>query len=233
MEIAVCDDDNLDRTLTAAQLRSCLSESGVGGGITCFTNAVELIYEIQDGKVFDIIFMDIYMDKLLGIDAARQLRAMGYSGKIVFLTATTGFAVESYDVKAAGYLIKPLSYERMVGFMNEILPDFDNEVYHIKRRSEIIGLHYNDIIFIESCNSKCLLHNEAGEKISIYKHLGDIEQELDDSRFLRCHQSYLVNMNHIVHADKSFEMVNGETVLIRQKNLKEIKRQYLDFTGTK
>lgn len=233
MEIAVCDDDSLDRNLTAAQLRRCLFENGTGGGIMCFSNAVELIYEIQDGKIFDIIFLDIYMDKLLGIDAARQLRAMGYPGKIVFLTGTSGFAVESYEVKAAGYLLKPLSYERLNAFMTEMLLDFDNEVYHIKRRSEIISLQYNDIFFIESCNSKCLLHNEAGETLCIYKRLGDIEYELNDKRFLRCHQSYLVNMNHIVHADKNFEMANGETVLIRQKSIREIKQHYLDFTGSK
>lgn len=233
MEIAVCDDDVLDRTLTASELRRCLFENGVGGGITGFSNAVELIYEIQDGKIFDMIFLDIYMDKMLGIDAARQLRSMGYAGKIVFLTGTSGFAVESYEVQAAGYLLKPLSYEKLNEFMKQILSDFEKEVYHIKRRSEIISLHYNEIVFIESCNSKCLLHNEAGERISIYKHLGDIEEELNDSRFLRCHQSYLVNMNHIVYADKSFEMANGETVLIRQKSIREIKQQYLGFIGAK
>lgn len=233
MEIAVCDDDSLDRNLTAAQLRVCLCENRKGGGISCFSNAVELIYEIQDGKTFDLIFMDIYMDKLLGIDAARQLRAMGYNGKIVFLTGTSGFAVESYEVQAAGYLLKPLNYEKLNSFMKSVLNDFDKEVYRIKRRSEIISLQYNDIVFIESCNSKCLLHNGAGEKISIYKHLSDIESELSDGRFLRCHQSYLVNMNHVVYADKNFEMSNGETVLIRQKSIREIKQRYLAFAGTK
>ncbi|MBQ3604557.1 MAG: response regulator transcription factor [Clostridia bacterium] len=233
MEIAVCDDDSLDRNLTAQQLRRCLYEKSTGGGITCFNNAVELIYEIQDGKVFDLIFMDIYMDKLLGIDAARQLRAIGYHGKIVFLTGTAAFAVESYEVQASGYLLKPVTYEKLSAFMNGILSRLSNEVYRVKRRGEIISIHYNEILFIESCNSKCLLHNEAGEVIGIYKHLSDIEQELNDSRFLRCHQSYLVNMNHIVHADKNFNMANGETVLIRQKNIREIKQQYLDFMSTK
>lgn len=230
MEIAVCDDDNLDRTLAASMLRRCLFERNTGGGIMCFSNAKELIYEIQDGKFFDLIFMDIYMDKIMGIEAARQLRASGYSGMIVFLTASAGFAVESYDVKASGYLVKPVSYEKLNSLVNDLLKDFDTELYKLKRRGEIISLHYNDIVYIESCNSKCLLHSITGEILPIYKRLCDIEDELRDKRFLRCHQSYLVNMNHIIHANKSFKLANGESVLIRQKNSKEIKQQFLEYT---
>ncbi len=230
MEIAVCDDDNLDRTLAASMLRRSLFESNTGGVIMCFPGAKELIYEIQDGKIFDLIFMDIYMDKIMGIEAARRLRAIGYSGMIVFLTASAGFAVESYDVKASGYLVKPASYEKINSLMSDILDNFDNEIYKLKRRGEILSLHYNDIVYIESSNSKCLLHSSTGETLPIYKRLCEIEDELCDKRFLRCHQSYLVNMNHIAHADKSFEMTNGETVLIRQKNIKEIKQQYLEYS---
>ncbi len=229
MEIAVCDDDVLDRTLIASMLRRCLYENSIGGGIMCFSGAQELIYEIQDGKNFDLIFMDIYMDKIMGIEAARQLRAMGWHGMIVFISASSGFAVESYDVKAGGYLLKPVSYERLTGFMAEMLCNFENDLYHIKRRSEIISLHYNDISYIESCNSKCLLHCSSGEVFTLYKRLCEIEDELRDRRFLRCHQSFLVNMNHIVRADKSFEMDSGESVLIRQKSSREIKNRYYEY----
>ncbi|MBR2956685.1 MAG: LytTR family transcriptional regulator, partial [Clostridia bacterium] len=112
---------------------------------------------------------------------------------------------------------------------NELLEDFDAEVYHLRHRGEIINIDYNNIIFVESCNSKCLLHCTSGDTHTVYKRLCDIEDELCDSRFLRCHQSYLINMNHIVYADKSFRTDNGETVLIRQKNLKEIKDIYYRF----
>ncbi len=229
MEIAVCDDDTLDRTVTASILRRCLYENNTGGGIMCFSGAKELIYEIQDGKIFDLIILDIYMDKIMGMDAARTLRALGYSGEIVFLTASVGFAVESYEVKAGGYLLKPVSYEKISSYLKEFLSSFNTTVYKFKRRSEIISIHYDDILFIESSNSKCLLHCLNGEVFTIYKRLCDIEDELYDKRFLRCHQSYLVNMNHIAYADKSFEMCNGQTVLIRQKSIKAVKKQYLAY----
>ncbi len=229
MEIAVCDDNMIDRNTAAQMLRQCLRMSNSGGGITCFSNGIELLYEAQDGKIFDAIFLDIYMDKIMGIDVARRLRASGYTGKIIFLTATSGFAVESYEVKAFGYILKPVTFEKIEKITKELLEDFDAEVYHLRHRGEIINIDYNNIEFIESCNSKCLMHCTTGDTHTVYKRLCDIEDELCDNRFLRCHQSYLINMNHIVHADKSFQTVNGETVLIRQKNLKEIKDIYYCF----
>ncbi len=231
MEIAVCDDDTIDRNTAAQMLRHCLRAGGTGGGITCFSNGIELLYEAQDGKIFDAVFLDIYMDKMMGIDVARQLRASGYNGKIVFLTASAGFAVESYDVRAFGYILKPVTYEKIERITKELLEGFNNEVYQLRHRGEILSIDYNDIVFIESCNSKCVLHSASGETHTVYKRLCDIEDELCDSRFLRCHQSYLVNMNHIIHADKSFLTDSGETVLIRQKSLKEIKDRYFDFSA--
>lgn len=229
MEIAVCDDDLIDRNTAAQMLRQCLRKSNSGGGITCFSNGIELLYEAQDGKIFDAVFLDIFMDKMLGMDVARRLRASGYNGKIIFMTATPGFAVESYEVKAFGYILKPITFEKIEKITNELLENFNAEVYHLRHRGEIINIDYNSIIFIESCNSKCLLHCTSGNTHTVYKRLCDIEDELGDNRFLRCHQSYLINMNHIVHADKSFRTTNGETVLIRQKNLKEIKDIYFSF----
>lgn len=232
MEIAVCDDDTLDRVTAARMLRLCLKDCGSGGGVTCFSNGRELLYEVQDGKIFDAVFLDIYMDKIMGIDVARQLRAGGYNGKIVFLTASSGFAVESYDVKAAGYILKPAGYEKLKQLVSDMLADMEHGVYRFRHRGDILSVSFDSIIFIESSNSKCLLHCTNGEVHSVYKRLCDIEEELCDSRFLRCHQSYLVNMNHIVCADKSFETDTGETVLIRQKSLKEMKLRYLEFAGS-
>lgn len=229
MEIAVCDDNLIDRNTAAQMLRQCMRMSNSGGGITCFSNGIELLYEAQDGKIFDAVFLDIYMDKMMGMDVARRLRASGYNGKIIFMTATSGFAVESYEVKAFGYILKPVTFEKIERITRELLADFDSEVYHLRHRSEIINIDYNNIVFVESCNSKCLLHCTSGEIHTVYKRLCDIEDELCDSRFLRCHQSYLINMNHIVYADKSFRTDNGETVLIRQKNLKEIRDIYYSF----
>lgn len=231
VNIAVCDDSSLDRKLITDLLKDYFSGKSVSYDVIEYENADALIYEIEDGKFFDIVFLDIYMDGMLGMDAARRMREIGYENDIIFLTASSDYAVDSYDVKASGYLLKPHSFEKLKMVMDRIVKSFDEDVYPVKHRSSIIRVPLNDITFVESINSKCIVHTVGGKEYPVYKRLGDIEQELNDSRFLRCHRSFLVNMNYIVGVDKQFELSTGEIVLIRQKSLKDIKEQYFKYTG--
>jgi DNA-binding LytR/AlgR family response regulator len=84
---------------------------------------------------------------------------------------------------------------------------------------------------VESRNNVCILHCSNGREYTIYKKLSEIETQLGDSRFLRCHQSYLVNMSYIAKADKQFELTTGDVVLIRQRNQKEIRSIYQAFAS--
>ena len=117
--------------------------------------------------------------------------------------------------------------------MDKITKKYDTGIYRIKQRSNIVTVRFDDILYIESSNSRCILHNDNNTSYIIYKRLNDIETELNDKRFLRCHQSYLVNMDYIKNADKQFELINGEIVCIRQRNLKAIKQEYLNYLNSK
>lgn len=74
----------------------------------------------------------------------------------------------------------------------------------IKKRNSVIQVLYSEIEYIESSNSKCILHRTDGNKYTIYKKLNDIEEEINHRAFLRCHQSYLVNMNKIESVENEF-----------------------------
>ncbi len=173
------------------------------------------------------------MNDLLGIDAARKIRSLHYNGQIVFLTSSPDFAVDGYDVEAAGYLLKPLSQDKLSRVMARILLNSDSGIYQVRQRSNVIQIPYHDILFVESRNSKCILHRNGGVTYTIYKHLSQIEEELSDIRFLRCHQSYLVNMDYIDQVDKQFHLNSGDTVLIRQRDLRAIRQSYLDYLKLK
>ena len=92
MKIAICDDNSLDRELICDLLRVYFSEKPFTLEIAHFENGINLLH--------DIIFLDIYMDSLLGIDVAKQLRDRDYRGEIVFVTASSDYAVDGYEVQA-------------------------------------------------------------------------------------------------------------------------------------
>ena len=92
---------------------------------------------------------------------------------------------------------------------------------------------YNDILYVESINSKCILHSEAGEAYTVYKTLNTIEKELGDRRFLRCHQSFLVNMDHIKQIGAQFLLSDGILVPIRQRGVKSVRQAYMDYSASR
>lgn len=233
MYIAICDDCSLDREIIIDLLKNYFRYQSIEYAISDYERGSDLIYDIEDGKLFNLIFLDIYMRDELGIDVARKLRDINYKGDIVFLTATSDFAVDSYEVEAKGYLLKPHNYEKICNIMNKITQNIEIRAYNIHQRNGFIRIPFNDILYVESNNSKCIMHSLDGEDYVIYKRLNEIEDELNDSRFLRCHQSYLVNMNYIQKADRQFELTNGDIVCIRQRNLKAIKQEYFNYIGNK
>lgn len=229
MRIAVCDDNSVDRELIVTLLQKYFSKKDIPCEVVQYDSGVHLINDVEDDIWYDIVFLDIYMGEMLGIDVAGKLRDKKYSGEIIFITASADYAVESYDVSAAGYLLKPYDLDRLCRVLRRIVQDTNPGTYQIRQRSKVIRIPYHEILYVESNNSKCVLHRKSGNTYVVYKRLDEIEEELKDERFLRCHQSYLVNMDYIYQADKQFELISGETVLIRQRDLKAIRQTYLDY----
>ena len=105
--------------------------------------------------------------------------------------------------------------------------------HKIKKRNRLVHIPYDAITYIESCNSKCVLHMRDGTTHNVYRRLSDIQAQLHDRRFLRSHQSYLVNMDYIAFAAKNFTLRNGETVLIRQRDQKQMRNAFYDYCAGK
>ena len=233
MNVAVCDKNDIDREYASRLLQHYSTENSIDFTICEHINGNDLIYDIEDGAVFDIIFLGINSISLYGIGVAPKLRNLNYDGKIVFMADTSEYAVAGYDVDAAGYLLKPIHYKKLSGILDRNVRNFNTKTYQIKYRSAITRIPYNDILYVESKNTRCFIHCQNGETYIIYKRLTDIEAELNDNRFLRCHQSYLVNMDYIQSVDKNFVLGTGELILIRQRELKAIRQKYADYAEKK
>lgn len=232
MRIAICDDNDIDREIAREMLERGFGALGMSPEIGVYSDGVVLIDDIRDGDWYDIIFLDIFMEKMLGIDVAHRLRELGYDGEIVFLTASADFAIPGYDVSAAGYIVKPIDENKLRELLKRVTRTISESTYAIRKRSVMIRVPLGEIMYVESSNSKCILHRSDGNCFNIYKKLDEIEAELKDRRFLRCSQSYIVNMDHVVKIDKSFELKNGEIVLIRQKSLKAIQEAYAEYINS-
>ena len=232
MRIAICEDNEIHRDILEHLLSRYFSERTIHFELVPYKYGMNFLYDMEEGAYFDMAFLDIYMEDTMGNQIAHKLRAMGYQGEIVFLTASSDFAIEGYDVDASGYLLKPLDYGKLEMVMDRITRNIAPSTYQIRQRTTVTNLAYHEILYIESNNSKCILHTESGETYTVYKTLNTIEKELGDRRFLRCHQSFLVNMDHIKQSGKHFLLSNGDYVPIRQRGVKAVRQAYMDYIAS-
>lgn len=214
MTIAICDDSAIDCLLSKFLISEYFKKHRKTCDIVTYETGAKLISDFEDGAVFDIVFMDIYVGEELGIDIAGRLRNEGYDNLLIFSTITPEYAIASYSVKANGYILKPFSTERIESVLDRVLEHYVKDYIRIKVRNSYVNIMYSDIIYIESCNNRRDVIHIADEK----------------SRFLRCHRSYIVNMDHITAVDEQFRLDNGDSALIRSRSRAQIKKTYLAYS---
>lgn len=233
MNIAVCDDSAMDREMVCSLLSEVFEREEMQPvpNVSSYETGLVLLDDVRDGAWFDLVLLDIYMENHLGIDVARKLREIGFAGAIVFLTASSDFAIDGYDVGAQGYILKPASLEKLAEVIGRVMRGIIERTYPVKQRGSVHRVPLREILYIESINNRCILHRHGGQTYNIYKRLDEIESELTDKRFLRCSQSFIVNMDYIIKVDRSFYLSTGDIVLIRQRSLKAMQQAYYEYIG--
>ena len=156
------------------------------------------------------------------METARKLRQIQCKVPIIFLTASPDYAIESYEVQASGYLLKSFSEEKLMKLLNRILKRIWKGVLQSKTEDSTV-IHVQMIsCYIDSDKHNVTLHLSDGSEIITVDKLGEIEKRINEKRFLRCHQSYLVNMDYIKDVEDDFIMEDGTLVPIRVRGRKEI-----------
>ena len=179
---------------------------------------------------FDVILLDVIMPLLGGIDAAREIRQQDKSVKIVFLTSSPEFAVDSYSVKASHYLLKPLDAEKLYKCLDELSEEIQQSAKRIliRERHAVHRVALQDIEFIESDN-KCIHFSLAdGTTLTASEPLYLYESKLLLSDgFFKCSRSYIVNLYQInSFTAKEIRMQSGYRIPISRKSQKEFETAY-------
>lgn len=232
--VAICDDNESDRRLTEGFISDFCVLKKYDIKIVVF-NSGEVLekHYLMNNPTFDIIFLDIYMDGMNGITAAKKIRKYDLECKIIFTTSSTKHALESFDVFPFHYLIKPISKTDFFATFERAIDMIDKEKQKslfIKIGSCLQTFFFKDILFIESDAKKLSIHTTKDKTFSFSAKLDDIEIQLHDQRFIRCHKSFLVNMDHISSLeDHSFKLINNKEIAIAQRNYVHIKKIFYDY----
>lgn len=225
LKIAICEDTPADTDL----LLSHLTEIGIVTEIEAFSSGEALLSAFLPGK-YDLIFLDIYMVGIKGVDVAAQIRKIDRTVTLAFITTSKEHALESYRLKAASYLEKPVKLEDVKEVLELVLVKRDSAAYiTLLIEGENRKIPLEGILFFENQNHAVMIHTQSGVfRTSQTVKLNYIESMLPDS-FFRCHHSFIVNLQAISNVDKElkvFTMQDGSRVHIRHQSLNKAVQAY-------
>ena len=241
LRIAICDDDSkFTRKLETLVLQES-QKLGIRADTDVFSDGKTLLKSFQNGDHYELIFIDIEMEQVDGITAARRIREIDRTVLLVYVSGYDKYLKELFEVEPFRFLSKPLNHAQFDRYFKEACKRInETEVfYQLTFNKEIRKISVKDIVYFESNNRIVYIHLKDGTNEYFYGKLNNVEKELAASRqyFLRIHQSFLVNYDYIIkmnffnitinYARKKMELKISED---RQK---EVRRQLCKIAGGK
>lgn len=192
-------------------------------------NAVHALELLQNEEV-DLIFTDIQMPDLSGMEFIRSLKNPPL---IVFTTAHSEYAIDSYELEAVDYLLKPISFPRFVQAVNKVQERIqllrskecetkpEKDYFMVKADYKLYRIDFVNILFVEGQSEYVTFHLKDNKKITAYYALKKLEEELPSRDFMRIHKSYIVSLANIESVEGNLVTIAGQKLSIG-KNYKDL-----------
>jgi DNA-binding LytR/AlgR family response regulator len=200
-----------------------------------FADPIEAINYIRQGNEVNLIFLDVEMPEMTGIEF---MKLLGLPISVVIISSKEKYALEAFEHSVTDYLLKPVNYSRFFKAVNKSLEKFhsdrpvsgkDSEIF-VKKNSSLVRVNFQDILYIEALENYVVI-NTIHDKFTIHFTMKSIEQQLPLDRFKRVHRSFIVNVGQIFSIEDNSVIVkspDGKKVIpigksYREKLMNEIK----------
>jgi two-component system, LytTR family, response regulator LytT len=193
--------------------------------------------EIVENTVIDLMFVDINMPDLSGIEFVKTLES---PPKIVFVTAYSEYALEGFRVDAIDYLLKPIGYGDFLKSANKVKSWFDaqfqkpaevrsnKDFLFIKSEYKILRINFDDISYIEAMSEYIRIHLLSSKAVMTQLRMKSIEEQLPDDRFMRVHRSYIINLSKISVIERNRIVFDGSIYIPVSEQYKARFQNYID-----
>ena len=232
MRIAIVDDLADERAWLKERLARQLALRGAAAELLAFDSG-ESFLAAEKKQRFTAAFLDIYMDGMSGMEAAKELRKTDASCLLVFTTTSADHALEGFQVRALHYLVKPFSESELSALLDEMLAKLPRPepFLAVKVGGSDVRLFYRDMICAEHFAHMINIHTTAGKTLATRQSFKVFTEPLrKDARFFVCGRGVIVNLEHAADfQDAAFCMTDGSRVYVSQELRKSARQAFMEF----
>lgn len=232
ISIAICDDVSIITDNMETFLNRYSQDIGEEVRVFKFNSGDALLEDYKSN--YDILFLDIRMPGLSGIETAERIRKKDDKVSIIFLTSLLNRAVDGYQVQALNYIIKPMNYKRLkieLDHWRSKIRDREEPFIVINNDSGSYKILLKSISYVETFNRNLLVHTENGNIVS-YRKLRDVEREILSYGFARCHSSFIVNLLYVEKIEKmDIQLFTEERIPVSKSKKKLFMGSLAEYWG--
>lgn len=228
INIYLCENEEVLLEKYRAEISDLLSSEQIPFSLHTFLNAESLFFSIPDSlNEIDIIYLDIEMGHTNGIQAAEKLRKMNYQGEIIFLTSRQEYVFDSFDVNPLHFLIKNnTTSDKFKSILMKAVAKSQKktkEYFDFEQKGILKRIPFNEISYFEVRNRIVTINfNQTHE--TFYYTMEKLEEKLSNKGFVRCHRSFMINLNYISEFKQNFiKLTDGSEIPIGSKYLGNVK----------
>jgi len=234
LRIALCDNNRAHIEALEKHITEYRKSNSTDLAYEIFTNATELLARISAGVFFDLIFLDTIMPVVNGIDAAKEIYQDNKVTQFVFLSASSEYALESYDVNALDYILKPINtqkFNRAMKRFAEKHKELQMESIIISDSKRLVNVPNHLLKYVEVYDHYLIYHITGSDTIRTRQTMSEIENKLLKlPNFIKTHRSFIVNMDYISKMEAGFiTLDDGSRINIAKEKYKSIYNMYLEY----
>ena len=233
MKIAICEDQAVQVNLLNNKIKKWADDYDIEVTINNFTTAESFLFEWEDYDKYDIIFLDIKLGKISGVELSNIIREKNKNVDIVFVTGFFKYALHGYKVGALQYLMKPIKISDLYFCLNKTQERISNKndkyMMILETPKKYIKLNCNEIHYCIMFSPYIDIHTSS-EKITVRKKISELEREIPSKYFIRCHRSYIVNLKYVKSITKdSVVLESGIRIPISRGRYKDINDTFINY----
>jgi DNA-binding LytR/AlgR family response regulator len=209
MNCIIVDDDKLSRRIIEEYVKKTESLRLVGS----FANAMEAINFVSANEAIDLIFLDIEMPEMTGLEFLNSLASMP---QVIIISSKEKYAFDAFDYNVTDYLLKPVAYSRFFRSIDKAIKIFNKNTssfgtqdsIFIKRNLSLVKLRFEDILWVEALENYVSFYTDK-ERFTVHFTLKAIEKKLPPTKFIRVHRSYIVNVSAIISIEENNVIISA------------------------